>query len=139
MEKVKVILENKIPKKRRCEFNYDYEDIEAEFYIKKDKNFKFGAFKFNGKYYSMHSYNPAKEYCIVQEIKFKDYDTDSIADIKCPYCGHNNIDPWDMPDSSEEICDICGNAFYYEREVEVYYSSSKVKEYEILEVEGNIR
>ncbi len=50
------------------------------------------------------------------------------SEIVCPWCGHEQLDSWEMEDSDDECeCNECGKAFAYERDVEVTYSSYRVE------------
>lgn len=50
-------------------------------------------------------------------------------EIVCPWCGHEQGDSWEAPDSDEECeCYECGKIFAYERDVEVTYSSHRVED-----------
>lgn len=53
---------------------------------------------------------------------------DGTDEITCPYCGAEWSDSWEMSDSGEEICDECGNKFWYEREVSVSYTSHRISD-----------
>ena len=50
------------------------------------------------------------------------------SEVVCPYCGHVHSDSWELPDYDDSFeCYECGKKFYYGREVEVTYSSHKLK------------
>lgn len=52
-------------------------------------------------------------------------------EIVCPWCGYEQGDSWEAPDSDDEYeCEECGKIFAYEREVEVTYCSYRVEESE---------
>jgi hypothetical protein len=49
-------------------------------------------------------------------------------EVTCPNCKVQvTTDSWDWADSGEYICDDCGCTFFYERDVEVTYSSRLIK------------
>ena len=48
-------------------------------------------------------------------------------EITCPHCGHALSDSWEFADEGREICDACGEKFSFERDVEVTYSTAKLK------------
>jgi len=65
-------------------------------------------------------------------MKESKIDCDYTSDIICPYCGYKFRDSWEVDFGSmegvvEEICDKCENTFTVGRNVEVTYSSSKIK------------
>lgn len=50
-------------------------------------------------------------------------------EIVCPWCGYEQLDSWEMPDSDDECeCNECGKLFAYERDIQVTYSSERVEE-----------
>lgn len=49
-------------------------------------------------------------------------------EIKCPYCGREVGDSWEMDDDGTDYCDDCDKEFQYERHVEVTYSSWKMND-----------
>lgn len=54
------------------------------------------------------------------------FDTEEIV---CPYCGYEHQDSWEMEDDDGDIdCDECGKTFYFTRNVEVTYSTSRIDE-----------
>lgn len=52
--------------------------------------------------------------------------TDNIV---CPYCGHIDIDSWDIDPGAEDLglleCDECGESFYAERHISIDYTTRK--------------
>jgi predicted RNA-binding Zn-ribbon protein involved in translation (DUF1610 family) len=52
----------------------------------------------------------------------------------CPHCGHEDLDAWEMdfgPDMDGDIvtsCPSCGEDYFVQRKVTVYYSSDFIKE-----------
>lgn len=54
---------------------------------------------------------------------------ESTDEIVCPHCGYEFNDSWEFRSDSGVIdCEECGKTFRYERELLVYYSTSKVVE-----------
>lgn len=47
-------------------------------------------------------------------------------EIKCPNCGEEMCDSWEMDDDGTDYCEYCGKEFQYTRHVEVTYSSWKM-------------
>lgn len=45
----------------------------------------------------------------------------------CPHCGKRHQDAFEWRDSGRRDCDRCGKPFTWERNVEVTYSTEKVK------------
>jgi hypothetical protein len=55
--------------------------------------------------------------------------------ITCPYCGHQNKDSWECTNDDGEIdCGACGSTFFYERIVDVSYSTSPIKPINIITI-----
>ncbi|MGL4982144.1 MAG: hypothetical protein ACRC4W_04740 [Treponemataceae bacterium] len=51
------------------------------------------------------------------------------SDLTCPFCGFVEEDSWECNDSYDTYdCPRCGEEFYWERIVIVYYSSWQKKE-----------
>lgn len=51
-----------------------------------------------------------------------------MDDIVCPYCEHKFQDSWEFNQDSGEIeCYDCEKTFFYERVVDVHYSTSKLE------------
>ena len=81
-------------------------------------------FVLNGKVYSagciIHKHNIA----FVRELNIN-YDAEELygeSNIKCPYCGSENCDSWEVSSDSDDIeCEKCGGKYSYEREVDVKY------------------
>ena len=56
-----------------------------------------------------------------------EWDCRCTRDPVCPYCGEAQGDFWEVSSNSGETeCGSCGRPFFYEREVEVTYSTSPV-------------
>lgn len=55
-------------------------------------------------------------------------DHEGTETIVCPYCGCEFQDNWEYPDEDWECsCQDCGKKFYYSRDVQVSYTSHKLK------------
>lgn len=54
-------------------------------------------------------------------------DCDHTQFIVCPYCGHEDQNSWEYHDSGNVYCGSCGDEFFMEREIVVYYISKKIK------------
>ena len=48
-------------------------------------------------------------------------------EVVCPWCGHEHRDSWEMSDGETE-CHDCERSFEIERQVDVTYSTSKLRE-----------
>lgn len=90
-------------------------------------------FEFQGDCYTF-AVRKGDEYMLVDNFKLKQPHDDCKVwtdEITCPYCTSTIGDSWEMEDEGEYDCDSCGGTFKYEREVEVTYTSKKVKGPEI--------
>lgn len=58
----------------------------------------------------------------------KKFDTEYQHDALCPYCGRKARDAWEMDDGTYD-CD-CGNEYELIRNIEISYSTFKIKEKE---------
>ena len=56
----------------------------------------------------------------------KEIDTWHEKEVICPWCGHKHIDSWEMG-TGEYVCSKCEKPFYVEKEIEVYYTTTKVE------------
>lgn len=59
------------------------------------------------------------------------FDTHRQESIVCPHCGHVHRDSWDLQaDSGKYECENenCEKTFFCEREIEVSYSTTKLKD-----------
>ncbi len=57
-----------------------------------------------------------------------DHDTDYTDEMKCPYCGQEQADPWEYSsDDSLATCGFCDLEFGYSRNVSVSYSTQKIE------------
>jgi hypothetical protein len=49
-------------------------------------------------------------------------------EIVCPHCGYADRDSWEVePNDDEMNCGRCDKEFYYERHIDVTYSTQKIK------------
>lgn len=49
-------------------------------------------------------------------------------EIVCPWCGYEERDSWDYPNSDDDIkCPECGKVFSMERQTEVLYNTERKK------------
>lgn len=56
----------------------------------------------------------------------EDFDTLSMTDLMCPYCGHVETDSWETPDNcTEGSCDSCGKDYKIEQEFSRTFSTYK--------------
>lgn len=56
----------------------------------------------------------------------EDIDHEYTREIVCPYCGYEDGDSWEEEhNDGEKECGRCSKNFFYERQVEVTYSTSK--------------
>lgn len=44
-------------------------------------------------------------------------------EIVCPYCGYEHGDCFERDDSGMTPCDVCGRPFFFQRHIDVSYSS----------------
>ncbi len=65
-------------------------------------------------------------------------DHEFTKEIICPFCGHPVSDSWEIqPDEDILECNFCWEKFYYCREVEVTYSTSrKIPKHILAKIEG---
>lgn len=57
------------------------------------------------------------------------FDHENTYEIVCPHCGHNYHDSLEWgagKDSGHDICDNCGCAFNWEREISVSYTTKPI-------------
>ena len=53
----------------------------------------------------------------------------NTKNIVCPYCGEEIEDSWELDgDSSDVDCAECGKEFFYERNIDINYTSLKMEE-----------
>ena len=48
-------------------------------------------------------------------------------EIRCPWCGYECGDSWAFDESGDHACEKCERAFFYQREISVSYSSSRLE------------
>jgi hypothetical protein len=118
-------------------FDMPTEEIIAKYFlVEVEEDFNIGdQFRFQGKFYSLSCKRPKENLIIVKEIKLKYPIDECIAEdnIKCPYCGCENTDSWEVSDNSgEEICEDCGSTFVWNRDTRVTYNSAPLKQKEII-------
>lgn len=53
-------------------------------------------------------------------------DTENTDLVVCPYCGYEDRDSGEFPDSGNDDCAECGKEMHIEREVTVTYTTTKV-------------
>lgn len=94
-------------------------------------------FRYKGKCYSSGWTKPKEKIAIVREFtENSGVDVEYESEITCPFCGDTNNDSCEVGESEEkEICSTCGSEFSWEREVEITYSSTPVKKFEIKTIE----
>lgn len=100
-----------------------------------DLNVSIGTvIKIQNKYYSPGVVGHG--YAGVEHIKLNlEPDDESYTNnVKCPYCGYENNDSWEMDDNDDNHeCGGCGAIIAYERVVTVEYCSSAKKPPDIVE------
>ena len=97
----------------------------------------YNILKFKDKYYVVSIISHEREFAGVKEIDYKSKGEQHsyTYNLKCPYCGYENTDSWEMDDSSGEVeCGRCGSEYEYEREVSVSYSTYPKKGKDIKEI-----
>lgn len=57
--------------------------------------------------------------------KEKDINYKYTCEIVCPYCGHEHSNSWEFSDSGVTGCNKCEKKFFYQRDVDVTYISSR--------------
>lgn len=59
----------------------------------------------------------------------KEIDTFCTDNIVCPWCGHEDLESWELEgDSADAECPECQGVFHYEREISVHYTTSRPEE-----------
>ena len=91
------------------------------------------AFKFEDRYYSVSCKRFKDDLIIVHEIKLNEPQELYAEDnIKCPYCGCENENSWEIStDGDEEICNDCGSKYIWNRNTSVTYNCSPIEHKEI--------
>lgn len=109
-------------------------DASALFYVEEPDILD--VFRFGGKQYVVSMKNPKNKTAFVNELFLIGYDTNSMHVITCPYCGDENQDSWELSQNSDDYeCENCGAIMWYEREIEVSYSSKLIKPPTVIDVE----
>lgn len=112
------------------------EDNDVTFLMESDELEWGEQFSYEGRLYNWCS--RSGDEVIVEEFELKNlhqYDYLDEDEITCPYCGGTKGDSWEAADDNdEEECSTCGGIFDYCRNVEVSYSSEKVREPKIREI-----
>lgn len=93
--------------------------------IQSIKEFPDGIVEIEGKLARCCGFDTIKDIITIEYIE-KPIDEDEIFqsdEITCPYCGHIESDSWECSDEDTNICDTCGSEYYYQRVVEVSYTS----------------
>jgi hypothetical protein len=64
----------------------------------------------------------------IQEWSEGEGDHEYTEEIVCPYCGEEQTDSWELSANSGELdCGNCENKFTYERDIQITYSTQKLK------------
>lgn len=120
--------------------DYSLDENNAVYLGETDQKIEFGTLlKFNSRYYTCSMLNP-KENSLY--VRFLDYyiprDDDDYSDdyLRCPYCGYEELDSFELSDDDDEyICPQCGSKLKYRREIKVSYDVEVIEEKEPVEVE----
>jgi DNA-directed RNA polymerase subunit M/transcription elongation factor TFIIS len=64
---------------------------------------------------------------VTKRIAEFDGDTDYTSEVKCPWCGNECGDSWEISEGAMQ-CDDCGREYEVQRNVEVTYSTRKKDE-----------
>lgn len=59
-------------------------------------------------------------------------------EIVCPYCGYEYGDSWECDDEETLTCPHCDKDFFSERNVEVTYSTHRIKEDKSIDYEDSL-
>jgi hypothetical protein len=97
----------------------------------------YDVFKFKDKFYAVSMVSKKRGFAGVREINYNPDGEEQLYEslLKCPYCGNENQDSWEIEDSSgERECGRCNSEYEYEREVSVSYSTYPKKGNDIKEV-----
>lgn len=57
-----------------------------------------------------------------------DEDTSGESQVVCPHCGYRHDDSWEIPEGEIE-CSQCERKFHMYRDIEVFYSTTRIDEY----------
>ena len=126
---IRIIKESDIPRNRRYAIDDKYEDIKPDLLVDQEIIEGLQPFMHEGYLYAPHRYSREHLYAIYSKKEIpENIDADYCNEITCPFCGFQEMDSEECPDSKdEEECLECGSIFSYERKIEVSYSSTKVK------------
>lgn len=50
-------------------------------------------------------------------------ESEYMEEAICPYCGYRELDSWQLEDEGINECDRCGKGYYYERLIEITYTT----------------
>lgn len=117
-----------------------FEKKDAKYLGETDQKIDVGMLvKFNNRYYDCCMLD-IKENSLY--VRFLDYwiprnDDDYSNDyLRCPYCGYENPDSFELSDEDDEyVCPQCGSTLKYHREIKVSYDVEVVEEKEPVEIE----
>ena len=59
-------------------------------------------------------------------MKEKDFETKRTMNAICPWCGHEDLDSWELEDG-EYDCGTCDKPYIVERCVDVSYTTTKIE------------
>lgn len=98
-------------------------------------NIYLGLYRFNDRIYNVTSIEAI--WARVIELKIEDkQETEYEHNLKCPYCGYEDNDSWELYDNDDDFeCGRCGALMQYERIVTIEYSAKIVKKPTIIDVE----
>ena len=69
---------------------------------------------------------PCHDKRVEKRISDFDGDTTLTDEIVCPWCGYEQSDSWEYPDSDDKcMCGDCERTFEMYREIEVSYTTSR--------------
>ena len=124
--KIKVYLNN-----NDRTFNVDYlnSDYPVIFEIEEEPDFDHPLYFHNGRYYTIRCWNIKEQYMVVRAIdvdetaeeKVTEYDEETV---RCPVCGFEVMDAWELDDYGEYECPDCGATIEFERNVTITYSNT---------------
>ena len=127
---VRVILDKKVPIKRKFDFDDDLSDIKSECEIDESIAKKFQQFIKDDIKYSPSLYSKKHKFILCKIFEFKgkdDIDCEYTSEITCPWCGYIQQDSWERIDEGNDICSCCGSIFSYERFVTIDYCTDRIK------------
>lgn len=120
--------------------DYSLDEKSATYIGETDQEIEFGALlKFDDKYYTCCMMNINEDSLYVRFVDCwipRDDDDCSVDNLRCPYCGYENQDSFELLDEDDEYeCPQCGCTLKYHREIRVSYDVEVVEEKEPIEVE----